>query len=66
MELGAAAHNDPSMPRVICVRKDGDMAPGIPAFMDDGRITGVSDTICEMATHRFCTKINSVGEQNAS
>ena len=31
---------DPSMPQMIQVRKDGDMAPGIPAFMDDGRITG--------------------------
>eukprot|EP00956_Cyclotella_meneghiniana_P033673 scaffold98222_cov35-Cyclotella_meneghiniana.AAC.2 len=57
---------DPSMPRVIRVRRDGEMAPGYPAFVDDGRISGVSKEICDSATHRFCTKVNYLGEQNAS
>eukprot|EP00956_Cyclotella_meneghiniana_P036907 scaffold132204_cov35-Cyclotella_meneghiniana.AAC.1 len=57
---------DPSMPRVIRVRHDGEMAPGYPAFVDDGRISGVSKQICDSATHRFCTKVNYLGEQNAS
>lgn len=57
---------DPSMPRVIRVRQDGEMAPGYPAFVDDGRISGVSKVICDSATHRFCTKVNHLGEQNAS
>ena len=57
---------DPSLPRVIKVRSDGDMAAGTPAFVDDGRTTGVSETICDEATHRFCTRINYLGEQNAS
>jgi hypothetical protein len=57
---------DPSMPRVIRVRADGDMAPGIPAFVDDGRVTGPSDPICDAATHQLCTQVNAKGEQNAS
>eukprot|EP00956_Cyclotella_meneghiniana_P029273 scaffold70321_cov60-Cyclotella_meneghiniana.AAC.2 len=57
---------DPSMPRVVRVRHDGEMAPGFPAFVDDGRISGVSKPICDAATHRFCSKVNYLGEQNAS
>ena len=57
---------DPSMPRVIRVREDGEMAAGTPSFVDDGRITGVNEEICDAATHRFCTRINYFGEQNAS
>ena len=57
---------DPSLPRIIRVRHDGEMAAATPAFVDDGRIAGVSEQICDAATHRFCTRINYLGEQNAS
>lgn len=57
---------DPSLPRVIRIRADGEMAAGTPAFVDDGRTAGVSEQICDAATHRFCTGINYLGEQNAS
>jgi hypothetical protein len=33
---------DTSMPRVIRVRADGEMAAGSPAFVDDGRTAGVT------------------------
>ena len=57
---------DPSLPRIIRIRQDGEMAAGTSAFVDDGRTAGVTDTICDQATHRFCTRINYLGEQNAS
>ena len=56
---------DPSLPRVIRIRADGEMAAGTSAFVDDGRTAGVTNTICDQATHRFCTRINYLGEQNA-
>jgi hypothetical protein len=54
------------MLRVIRVRADGEMAAGFPAFMDDGCITGVTDKIYDEATHKVCTQVNYLGEQNAS
>jgi hypothetical protein len=57
---------DPSMPRVIKVRADGEMSCGTPAFVDDGRLTGVNKDLCDAGAHRFCTRINYLGEQNAS
>ena len=57
---------DPSLPRIIKLRKDGEMAAGTSAFVDDGRTAGVSEKICDAATHRFCTRINYLGEQSAA
>ena len=59
-------HFDPSMPRVICVRAEGEMAAGSPAFVDDGRTAGVTREICHAAAHCVSTYVNYLGEQNAS
>lgn len=57
---------DPSMPWVIRVRADGEMAAGSPAFVDDGRTAGVTREICHAVAHRVSTYVNYLGEQNAS
>jgi hypothetical protein len=59
-------HCDPSMPRIIRVCADGEMAAGSPAFVDDGRTAGVTREICHSAAHRVSTYVNFLGEQNAS
>ena len=48
------------------IRADGELAVGTPAFVDDGRITGVSKDLCDKGAHQFCTRINYLGEQSAA
>jgi hypothetical protein len=57
---------DPSLPRIVRVRDDGEMAAWSPAFVDDGRTAGVTRKICHAAAHRVSTRVNYLGEQNAS
>ena len=48
------------------IRKDGNLAAGAPTFIDDGRSTGPSKEIAEAAAHQLSSRINSLGEQDAS
>ena len=57
---------DPSLPRIMKLRKDGNLAAGCPTYMDDGRPTGSTKGIAESAARRLSSYTNYLGEQDAA
>jgi len=61
-----AADYDPSKPWVMKLRADGEVACEVYVYVDDGRLTGHSRTICWQAAHVLCSVLNSLGIQDAA
>lgn len=57
---------DPSLPRVLKVRTDGDMASDSLVYMDDGRSAGAGRENCRETSRRLSSMVNYLGEQDAS
>ena len=57
---------DPSLPRVMKIRDDGNLASEAPTFIDDGRSTGSTKETAEAAAHALSCGTNKLGEQDAA
>ena len=57
---------NPSLPRIMKLRKDGDLASGSPTYVDDGRPVGSTNKNAKAAARQLCAGVNYLGEQDSS
>jgi len=57
---------NPSLPRVLKIRSDGDMSSDSLVYMDDGRTAGSGRKNCRHTSRRLSSMVNYLGEQDAS
>ena len=66
LNLPGAGDYNPTLPWVMKVRFDNNLACEIYIYVDDGRITGWCKLACWKAARRFCCVISFLGIQDAS
>lgn len=66
LNLPSSENYDPSQPWVSKRTKDGHLAPDCFVFVDDGRILGRTQSVCNKCTRRTASVMNHLGEQDAA
>jgi len=66
LNLPCGHRYDPSLPRVLKIRSDGDMSSDSLVYMDDGRTAGSGQKNCRHTSRRLSSMVNYLGEQDAS
>ena len=66
LNLPGSVNYDPSKPWVAKLRADGEIACEVYIYVDDGRLTGPSKSLCWKAARRLCSVLNGQGVQDAA
>lgn len=66
LNLPTAENFDPSLPRVLRIRKDGELASDSVMFVDDGRSAGRGKKRCSETGRRLSSGMNKLGQQDAA